>query len=87
MAEGRRKKTTAADKPKKSLTQARQTLLSRKKALRRVHQLLSTNKVLVREAIQMISQYHFHTDDLTEAGISYEMVRAIEKRYPLLLQE
>ncbi len=56
--------------------------VSRLEALKRVEQLLQKNQGLL-EAYHLIQSFRLEPDDLTEAGVAYEMVRALEKRYPL----
>ncbi len=63
----------------------KQQVLSRAKALRRVKTLLSQKKRIPPEALELIALFHLQADDLTEAGIAYEVVRALEKQFPLLL--
>jgi hypothetical protein len=36
---------------------------------------------------QLISRFRIFADELTESGVPYEMVRALEWRYPHLLAE
>lgn len=63
----------------------RQKVLSRAKALKRIKELLTKESPIPLEAIDLVALFHFQMDELTEAGIPYEMVRALEKRYPFLL--
>ena len=63
----------------------RQKVLSRTKSIRRLKQLLTGKSGIPAEAIEIITLFHLHVDELTEAGIPYEIVRALEKHYPLLL--
>lgn len=62
----------------------RQQVLSREKALRRVKQLLQPSNGIPGEVIDLIALFHLEMDELTEAGVPYEMVRALEKRFPLI---
>lgn len=64
-----------------------QQVISRTEALRRVKQLLSNQSVVSDEALRLIALFYLHGDELTEAGISYEMVRAVERCHPMLLMD
>jgi hypothetical protein len=77
-------KSSSKSKPATRSAQQRQHVLSRTKALKRIQQLLSEGNVLPEEAIELVSMFHFQVDELTEAGVPYEMVRALETRYPFL---
>jgi len=35
--------------------------------------------------LRYLAMFQFHPEELTEAGLSYEVVRAIEARFPLLM--
>jgi hypothetical protein len=59
--------------------------ISRSEALSKVKKLLSRKSTIPSEALDLISLFYLHTDELTEAGVSYEVVRALEKRHPMLL--
>ncbi len=56
-----------------------QQKMSRARAFRRVKQLLVEQHILVDEAIDLITAFQMEADELTEAGVSYEMVRALER--------
>jgi hypothetical protein len=64
----------------------RYRLLARQRALRQILVLLTeAPNVIAPKICALIAQYHFRADELTEAGICYEMVRALETRCPSLL--
>ncbi len=77
-------KNSAAPRGRRSVMGRRPTL-SRPTALRQVKQLLSQTNTIPPEAVELISLFRIQIDELTEAGVPYEMVRALEKRYALLL--
>ncbi len=62
----------------------RHQALSRGRALARVARLLTQESAIPDEAFTLMTLFQFHCDELTESGVSYEMVRALERRYPLL---
>ena len=66
---------------------SKQKTLTRARTLRRIKQLLAQDEQFSQELVELLSLFHFQADDLTEAGICYEVVKALEKRYPLLLKE
>lgn len=61
------------------------TALTRKKALKRLAHALIRKNAITDDVLQLMALFQFQGDDLTEAGVSYEMVMALEKRYPMLL--
>lgn len=63
----------------------RQQTMSRQMAIKRVRQLLCTGNAICSESLALITLFHMEMDELTEAGVPYEMVRALEKRYPHVL--
>ncbi len=93
MPESAGKKRVSKSKQKKPTNSdlqgvlGRQKALSRAKALRRMTQILTLDNIICDEVVQLMTFFDFHIDELTEAGVPYEVVRALEKRYPLLLHE
>lgn len=61
--------------------------LSRAKALRRIASLLNSESGISSSVVALMSRLCLHADELTEAGVPYEMVRALETRYPQLLSQ
>lgn len=61
--------------------------LSRLKSLRQLVRLLENQADIPEEAIRLMLLFQYSADELTEAGISYETVRAVEKHYPFILRE
>lgn len=62
----------------------RHQTLSRPKALKSLCHALRGQADWTR-AGQYLSMFQFHPEELTEAGLPYEMVRALESRFPLLI--
>jgi hypothetical protein len=59
----------------------------RLRAVNRVKQLLRLGNGIPEEVVALISRFQFQIDELTEAGITYEVVRAIEWYHPFLFLE
>jgi hypothetical protein len=78
-------KNSTAPRGRRQQVMARRQTLSRPIALKQVKKLLSQTNAIPPEAVELISLFRLQIDELTEAGVPYEMVRALEKRYALLL--
>lgn len=58
--------------------------LSRSHAIRQVKKSLTKKDHISPDALRLILLFHIGVEELTESGVPYEMVRALEKRHPLL---
>ena len=63
----------------------KRSIMHRRNALRRISALLSANPAVTEEALYLMWLFHFHPDDLTEAGVPFEVVKALERQHPFLL--
>lgn len=61
----------------------RQQVLSRGKVIRRLKKLLRDEEVITPEVFDLVTLFDIQVDELTEAGVSYEMVKALETQYSL----
>lgn len=86
MSDSTGKSRTLNRRRQKNTQPQRQRVLSRCKTLRMLAMLLAEPSPLPAEALLMLTRHHYTADELTEAGVSYEVVRAIERCYPFLLQ-
>ena len=59
-------------------------VLTRVKALRQIKKILCSRHMLTGQVLELMTLFHFRAEELTEAGIPYEVVRALEKHHPLL---
>ncbi|MCA9799406.1 MAG: hypothetical protein KC474_07630 [Cyanobacteria bacterium HKST-UBA04] len=61
-----------------------ETDTNRHNVLSQVYDCLSQEKLADETAHHLICQHQIEPDELTEVGLPYEMVRALEHRYPAL---
>ena len=75
------------DRPTLTFQQALRQGLSRKKALQRICKTLNRSSRITHDVIELLTLFHFQADELTEAGVSYEVVKALETRHAFLMTD